>query len=116
MDSPTRTGHNHALTTRQMLAAARSYEAQALERSRDLLTGAHAPEADPLHAQAQLSRQLQLLAPHFPLQRQKYANEYTADALRRSISFALPSGLFAPSECACNQVELLKTKHFTPGL
>jgi hypothetical protein len=50
------------------------------------------------------------------LQRQKYANEHTADALRRSISFALPSGLFAPSECACNQIAWLKTKHFTPRL
>jgi hypothetical protein len=33
MDSPTRTGHNHALTTRQMLAAARSYEAQVLDEN-----------------------------------------------------------------------------------
>jgi hypothetical protein len=39
---------------RPMLAAARNYETQILKEKGDLLNGAHAPEADPLHAQAQL--------------------------------------------------------------
>ena len=49
---------------------------------------------DPLHAQAQLCRQLQHLATHFPLQQQKYAKEHTADSLRTGISFALRSRAF----------------------
>src|SRR5947209_19699281 len=70
---------------------------------------------DPLHAQAQLCRQLQQLATHFPLQNQKYARYRPLNALRRSISFAFPSRAFACSEGACNQMWSLKTQHFTRG-
>ena len=71
---------------------------------------------DPLHAQAQLCRQLQQLATHFPLQNQKYARNTPLNALRRSISFALPSRDFASLSAVCNEIALLKTKHFTPRL
>jgi hypothetical protein len=50
------------------------------------------------------------------LQHQKYAKERTADALRRRISFALPSRAFASSEAARNQIWSLKTQHFSRGL
>jgi hypothetical protein len=53
-----------------------------------------------LHAEAQLRRQLQHIATHFPLQQQKYANKHTADALRRNISFGFLNRAFASSECS----------------
>jgi hypothetical protein len=85
-------------------------------RGRDLPKGAHEREEDPLHAQAQLCRQLQQLATHFPLQHQKYAKEHIADSVRINHCFALPSRAFACSEGACNQMWSLKTQHFTRGL
>src|SRR5437764_12995280 len=56
------------------------------------------------------------LATHFPLQNQKYARNTPLNALRRSISFALPSRDFASLSAVCNEISLLKTKHFTPRL
>jgi hypothetical protein len=50
------------------------------------------------------------------LQQHKYAKEHAADVLRRRINFELPSRAFASSECACNEMLPLKTKHFPPGL
>jgi hypothetical protein len=70
----------------------------------------------PLHAQAQLRRQLQRRAAHFRLQQHKYAKEHTADALRRSISFALRAELSHALSAASNEMLPLKPKHFPPGL
>ena len=73
-----------------------SPDARSCRQSPNASTGGEAPisrmartkaSEDPLHAPAQLCRQLQQIATHFPLQQQKYANEHTADSLRRSISF-----------------------------
>jgi hypothetical protein len=71
---------------------------------------------DPLHAQAQLRRQLQRIAAHFRLQQHKYAKEHTADSLRRSISFALRAELSHALIAASNEMMPLKLKHFPPGL
>jgi hypothetical protein len=52
-------------------------------------------EEDPLHAQAQLCRQLQQVATHFPFQNQKYERNTPLHALAQDLSFALQSRDFA---------------------
>src|SRR5437763_12634725 len=56
------------------------------------------------------------LATHFPLQNQKYARNTPLNALRRSISFALASRDLASPSAVCDEIPLLKTKHFSPRL
>jgi hypothetical protein len=71
---------------------------------------------DPLHAQAQLCRQLQQLATHFPLQQQKYAKEHTTDSLRRVSVLRFQAELSHPLRAASEKTPPLKTQHFSRGL
>jgi hypothetical protein len=96
-----RTGIVTRMAIRQMLAAAGSHQTQALEeRPRSPEWRARTRGKILLHAQAQLCRQLQQLATHFPLQNQKYARNTPLNALRRSISFALPEQRSRIPECS----------------
>jgi hypothetical protein len=56
------------------------------------------------------------MAPQFLLQPQKYANQHTADSLRRSIIVALRAELLHALSAASNEILSLKLKHFPPGL
>jgi hypothetical protein len=63
-----------------------------------------------------LCRQLQQLATHFPLQNQKYARNTPLDALAQDHQFCAPEQRFRILSAGCNEISLLKTKHFTPRL
>ena len=65
---------------------------------------------DPLHAQAQLRRQLSNLATHFRPQHQKYARNTQLIPCAVSISSALPNAPFALPECSLQRDALAENK------
>ena len=112
-----RTGIVTRMAIRQMLAAAGSHQTQALqERPRSPEWRARTRGKILYMPKRSCADSCKQLATHFPLQNQKYARNTPLNALRRSISFALPSRDFASLSAVCNEISLLKTKHFTPRL
>jgi hypothetical protein len=101
---------------RQMLAAAGSHQAQPWRRRRDLPNGAHQREGRSFTCPSAAVPTAATTSHAFPVAESKYARNTPLNALRRSISFALPSRDLASPSAVCNEISLLKTKHFTPRL
>jgi hypothetical protein len=70
----------------------------------------------PRHACACTANTALKKARAFPVQHQKMCDQHTADALHRSMSFALRAALFRCLRRAENETSPLKPKHFSREL